>query len=214
MPLLRLAVDRFEGRSKQLAVLVDEDGRSAVLPRDLLPEGTRGGEVLLVSIIRAKDSSLPSPSGSAVDVNIATVRDLQQLPGVGPVLAERIVAARPFGSVDELKRVEGLGSAALERLRPLVSVGSAAEATKEVGSPIRLRVERPAEPPGGDVRLATEDGHEVVLPGHLLPGPVGVGEGLTLSIERDVESTRQVAEETRSIQEQLRSRDPGGDLKL
>lgn len=42
------------------------------------------------------------------------------LPGIGPVLAQRIIAARPFFSVDELLAVRGIGSATLERLRPLV----------------------------------------------------------------------------------------------
>ncbi|QDV39476.1 helix-hairpin-helix domain-containing protein [Tautonia plasticadhaerens] len=175
MPPLRLVVDRFEGRSKHLAVLVAEDGHTAVLPRDLLPEGTRGGEVLVVSLAPADDAKPPGPSGSAVDVNTAPVGDLKKLPGVGPVLADRIVDARPYGSVDDLSRVVGLDAASLERLRPLASAGSATRGPQSPSAPIRLRVERPAEGPGGDVRLATEDGREVVLPGDLLPGPAGAG---------------------------------------
>lgn len=50
-----------------------------------------------------------------------------RLPGVGPALAARIVAAREaigrFHSVDDLDRVRGLGRAKVERLRPLVVVG-------------------------------------------------------------------------------------------
>jgi competence protein ComEA len=42
---------------------------------------------------------------------------------VGSALAARIVAARPFASVEDLRRVRGLGGARLDRLRPLVTVG-------------------------------------------------------------------------------------------
>ncbi len=61
-----------------------------------------------------------------VDLNRATVQDLGGLPGVGPALARRIVASREqtgrFGSVDDLRRVTGLGPGRLGRLRGLVTV--------------------------------------------------------------------------------------------
>ncbi len=67
-----------------------------------------------------------SGSGAPVDLNTATVEGLDALPGVGPVLAARIVAWRTahgrFTSVDELGEVPGIGPKALERLRPLVRV--------------------------------------------------------------------------------------------
>ena len=63
----------------------------------------------------------PSRARSPVDVNRASEADLASLPGVGPALAARIVAARPFGAVDELRRVRGLRRTTLDRLRPLVT---------------------------------------------------------------------------------------------
>ena len=48
------------------------------------------------------------------------------MPGIGPVLSARIVEtrqARPFASVDELRRVKGIGVKTLEKLRPHVMVG-------------------------------------------------------------------------------------------
>ncbi len=61
-----------------------------------------------------------------LDLNAATPAALDQLPGVGPLLAGRIVAWRAahgrFTSVDELGEVEGIGPKALERLRALVRV--------------------------------------------------------------------------------------------
>lgn len=60
-----------------------------------------------------------------IDVNHATAVDLQRLPGIGRTLSQRIVAARakqPFHSVEDLRRVRGIGAKTLERLRPHVIV--------------------------------------------------------------------------------------------
>lgn len=75
----------------------------------------------------------PSPAPDAtprrprpIDLNRAGADELTRLPGVGPVLAARIVsrreAAGPFASVDDLAGVPGVGPGRLERLRPLVTV--------------------------------------------------------------------------------------------
>ena len=61
-------------------------------------------------------------SSELVDLNAASLAQLDELPGVGPVLAQRIVDRRPFTSVDELDEVSGVGPTLLERLRPLVTV--------------------------------------------------------------------------------------------
>ncbi len=64
--------------------------------------------------------------GGPVDLNRATLHDLTRLPGVGPVLAARILEARQsagrFDSVEDLRDVRGLGGVRLERLRPLLTV--------------------------------------------------------------------------------------------
>src|SRR6478609_8744090 len=64
--------------------------------------------------------------GGAVDVNTAGSAELQTLPGIGPVLADRIVAWRdangPFPDVDALLDVSGIGPAVLGKIRDLVRV--------------------------------------------------------------------------------------------
>jgi competence protein ComEA len=63
---------------------------------------------------------------AAVNLNTATVQQLDALPGVGPVTAAAIVAWRDangkFTSVDQLAEVDGIGPGRLEKLRPLVRV--------------------------------------------------------------------------------------------
>jgi competence protein ComEA len=71
----------------------------------------------------------PVPVGTRLDLNRASQQDLERLPGIGPGLATRILDSRAqrgiFGSVDDLRRVRGVGDLTLARLRPLVSIGPA-----------------------------------------------------------------------------------------
>lgn len=69
----------------------------------------------------------PAATGSSrVSLNQADVSALTALPGVGPALAQRIVNRReqvgPFARLDELQQIRGIGSALVERLRPLVTL--------------------------------------------------------------------------------------------
>jgi competence protein ComEA len=62
-----------------------------------------------------------------IDINRATVEELQRLPGIGPKLSQRIVDERGkglFKAPEDLKRVSGIGPKTLERVRPYVIVGS------------------------------------------------------------------------------------------
>ncbi len=62
-------------------------------------------------------------AGGLVDLNRATADELDALPGIGPATAAKIIAARPFASVDELGARKVVGAAVLARIRALVAVG-------------------------------------------------------------------------------------------
>jgi competence protein ComEA len=78
----------------------------------------------------AGSTGAPRPPGatptSPLDLNTATLAQLDALPGVGPVLAERIIAWRNehsrFTSTDELQEVPGVGPKKFESLKPHVRV--------------------------------------------------------------------------------------------
>ena len=72
---------------------------------------------------------------AAVDINTASVDELQQLKGIGPKKAADIVAYREahgaFKSVAELEQVKGIGKATIEKLGDEIIVGSAAGSSKK-----------------------------------------------------------------------------------
>jgi competence protein ComEA len=92
-----------------------------------LGSSVSSGAAAATSVVPSK----PAPStttrrGEVLDLNTATVQQLDGLPGIGPVTAAAIVAWREangrFSSVDQLAEVDGIGPARLEKLRPLVRV--------------------------------------------------------------------------------------------
>lgn len=91
-----------------------KDGEKVLVPRQA---GTASGE----DAAPQGDSS-----SSAVNINTASVDELDKLPGVGPSLAKRIVEYRnkngQFSSVEELDNVSGIGPSKLESLKDLVTI--------------------------------------------------------------------------------------------
>lgn len=69
--------------------------------------------------------------GLKVDINSATAQELELLPGIGPVLAARIVEERfranGFNSIKELDRVKGLSPKRLKALSPYITAGGPAD---------------------------------------------------------------------------------------
>lgn len=72
-------------------------------------------------------SGTSAPSGGLINLNSASAIELEEVDGVGPVLAAAIVQWRtdngPFQSIDELLDVSGIGEATLAGMRPQVTVG-------------------------------------------------------------------------------------------
>lgn len=65
-----------------------------------------------------------------MDLNTASEKDLDSLPGVGPATAKKIVAGRPYSSVDDLSKA-GVSARTIKKITPLVTVnGGMASSTK------------------------------------------------------------------------------------
>jgi competence protein ComEA len=88
------------------------------------------GELIMVGAAVPSGQVVTAPPGSAagglVNLNTATLAELDALPGVGPVLAQRILDARDaqggFRGVSDLRKVDGIGEARYEQLKELVTV--------------------------------------------------------------------------------------------
>ena len=84
-----------------------------------------GGRCLAVD--RARRPAGEDADAALIDINAASAQELETLPGIGPVLAGRIIEHReqngPFQRTDQLTAVRGIGSATYERIRPLVAAG-------------------------------------------------------------------------------------------
>ena len=98
-------------------------------------------------LVRQEQTPLPSKSlepGNRLDINSAGPRELESLPGIGPVLARRIVEFRaknpPFRRVEEILIVRGIGRRKFEALRD------------------RIRVADPTGPPPRPPRSASATG--------------------------------------------------------
>ena len=98
---LNLAAPLTDG----IQILVPREGQEGVAPAPVT-----GGAV----------------AGGLVNVNSAIATELEELPGIGEVIAQRIIDYRtengPFATVDELVDVSGIGDAILESIRELVTV--------------------------------------------------------------------------------------------
>lgn len=63
--------------------------------------------------------------GALVDLNTASQKELEGLKGVGPAMAKKIIAARPYSSVDDLSK-SGIPAKTIEGIKPYVTVGKPA----------------------------------------------------------------------------------------
>ncbi|NCC23745.1 MAG: helix-hairpin-helix domain-containing protein [Deltaproteobacteria bacterium] len=70
-------------------------------------------------------STLPASASEKIDINTASAETLQTIPGIGPVLAERIVEQRtvePFQSIEQIRLVKGIGEETFNKIKDYIMV--------------------------------------------------------------------------------------------
>ena len=99
---------------------------------------------------------------AAVNINTATKEELDALPGIGPVKAQAIVDYRkangPFKSLDDLKKVKGIGDVTYDKLKPDISLTGA---TTPVAAPAKAEPAKMAAPAAAACGCAKDRADEV-----------------------------------------------------
>ena len=82
--------------------------------------------------VRDPQEARPAAPAQSVNVNTATVAQFEALPGIGPSMAQRIVAYRdkngPFKKLEDLMNIQGIGEKSFLKLRPLLTMGGQGDA--------------------------------------------------------------------------------------
>jgi competence protein ComEA len=107
-----------------------QDGEQIVIPTQIpttslleIPITSRSGNQVS---IQPSATSAPYENGNLININTASQSELETLPGVGPVTAEKIIAYResngPFQTIEEIMDVAGIGPVKFEGMKDLITV--------------------------------------------------------------------------------------------
>jgi len=118
-------------------------GQGPVSARSWRPPGSIALVIVLVSLAspalaqRAKKSDETATPAARVDLNTATQKELENLPGIGPASAKKIIANRPYASPAELVKA-GISRKTIDKIAGLVTASGT--------QPLAPRAAKPSEP--------------------------------------------------------------------
>lgn len=94
---------------------------------------------LLLLLSASLSANKKKPPAKPVNINTASSEELQQVPGIGPATAQKILQMRksygPFKSVDDLLAIRGLGQKRLDKMRKYLTIGKPSAAKSTVTGP-------------------------------------------------------------------------------
>ena len=91
------------------------DGQHIYVPK-------QGEEDLPVSPLAEPSGISSGKAGGKININTASQSDIETLPGIGPSKAQGIIENRPYSSIEEIKKVPGIGEATFQKIKDLITV--------------------------------------------------------------------------------------------
>jgi competence protein ComEA len=126
---------RHRSRRPKAIGISTSDGSDAALRPDTASRQRKRKGAKLLSSAAIQPRDMGSSPGGPVDVDRAQEWEILSLPKVGPGLAHRIIADRdslgPFGSLDELRRVKGVGDGVVNAISPYVTFSLSPRQSRE-----------------------------------------------------------------------------------
>jgi competence protein ComEA len=103
------------------------DGMQIYVPTTGEEPATRSQPAIIMPSSAAESGNTTQEAGAIVNINTATVGELDTLPGIGPSTAQKIVDYRdengPFASPEHILNVSGIGEAKFEQIEPFITIG-------------------------------------------------------------------------------------------
>jgi competence protein ComEA len=91
------------------------DGQHIYVPK-------QGEENLPISSSAGSSGTASAKAGGKININTASQSELETLPGIGPSRAQEIIENRPYSSIEEIKKVPGIGEATFQKIKDLITV--------------------------------------------------------------------------------------------
>jgi DNA uptake protein ComE-like DNA-binding protein len=98
--------------------------------------------LLLIAGVREAAAAAEAKTAKKLDINKASAAELEGLPGIGPALAKKIIAGRPYKTINDLSK-SGVSTNEIHKIDPLVTVGSATALAAPTKSIAPTKEEKP-----------------------------------------------------------------------